>query len=105
MSTKRAVKIIKEQERNVPEITLKDDSEEDPKGWSTAVGSWVVEFKRQRRVESFPGFDSLFKDALLSGKAVIGTKPSARKKVSRGRRKKRFAYSAIEKESIWPTGN
>ena len=68
MSTQRAIKIIKEQERNVPEVTPTDDPAEDPKGWSTAVGSWVVEFKQQRRVESLPGFDSLFKDAQLSEK-------------------------------------
>ncbi len=105
MSTKRAVKIIKEQKRSVPEVTSKDDSAEDPKGWSTAVGSWVVEFKQQRRVELLPGFDSLFKDKLLSGKAVMGTKPGARKRVSKGIRKKRLAYSATEKELIWPTGD
>lgn len=102
MSTNRSVKIIKEQERNAPEITPKDDSAPDPNRWSTAVGSWVVEFQQQRRLESLPGFDSLFKDALLSGKADIGTKPSARKRVLTERKKKRLAHPASDKGSILP---
>ena len=93
MNKTRSVRIIKEQERSVPEVRSTADSADDPKGWSKAVGTWVVEFKQQRHIELLPGFDSLFKDALLGGKAVIGIKPSGRKRVSRAKRKKRLAYS------------
>jgi hypothetical protein len=101
MSTKRAVKIIKEQERRVPEITSKDNSAEDPKGWSTAVGSWVVEFKQQRHIELLPGFDSLFKDALISGEE-IGPRAGARRRGLKGRKRRRPTHSVTDKKLVWP---
>jgi hypothetical protein len=61
MDTKQAVKLIKNGERKVPETPAQVELAVDPKKWSTAVHSWVREFQRQRRGESLPPFDSLFK--------------------------------------------
>jgi len=102
MNKTRAVKIIKEQERNVPELTQTDDSAADPDRWSTAVSSWVLEFKQQRHIELLPGFDSLFKDSLLSGKAEIAPRTGARKRVSTGRNRKPLAGSVAVKKEGWP---
>ena len=102
MNKTRSVKIIKEQERKVPEITQTDDSAADPDRWSTAVSSWVMEFKQQRHIELLPGFDSLFKDSLLSGKAEIGPRTGARKRVSTGRNRKPQAGSVVVKKEGWP---
>lgn len=102
MSAKRAVKIIKEQERNVPDVRPTDDSAEGPQGWSRAVGTWVMEFKQQRHLELLPGFDSLFKDSLLSGKAEIAPRTGARKRVSTGRNRKPLAGSVAVKKEGWP---
>ena len=102
MNKTRSVKIIKEQERKVPEITQTDDSAPDPDRWSTAVSSWVVEFKQQRHIELLPGFDSLFKDALLSGKAEIGPRTGGPKRVSTGRKRRRLAGSVADKKEGWP---
>ena len=101
MNRTRSVKIIKEQERKAPKITQTEDSAADPNRWSTAVSSWVVEFQQQRHTELLPGFDSLFKDALLSGKE-IGPSAGAQRQVSRGRKRKRLAHSVTDKKAAWP---
>jgi hypothetical protein len=101
MNRTRSVKIIKEQERKAPEIAQTEDSAADPNRWSTAVSSWVVEFQQQRHIELLPGFDSLFKDALLSGKE-IGPRAGARRRVSTGRKRKRLAHSVTDKKAVWP---
>jgi hypothetical protein len=102
MNRTRPVKIIKEQERNAPEPHPEDDSAPDPNRWSAAVGSWVEEFQQQRHIELLPGFDSLFKDSLLSGKAQIGPKAGAQRRVSTGRKRKRPARSGAGKKAVWP---
>jgi hypothetical protein len=61
MDTKPAVKLIKNQERKGPDIQAKGEVAVDPNRWSTAVRSWVVEFQQNRRSESLPAFDNLFK--------------------------------------------
>ena len=101
MSTNRSVKIIKEQERNAPEAIPKDDSTPDPNRWSAAVGSWVEEFQQQRHIELLPEFDSLFKDALISGKE-IGHKAGAQRRVSKGRKRTRPTHSVTDKKLVWP---
>ena len=64
MNPTRAVKVIKNGERNDPDIQTEVESA-GPNIWSTAVRSWVTEFQeRERGGESTPAFDSLFKDAL-----------------------------------------
>lgn len=63
MNQKRSVKLIKNAERKEPEVEAEAESE-DPNKWSTEVRSWVTELREDRRVESLPAFDSLFKDEL-----------------------------------------
>ena len=68
MNTKSPVRHIKNAERRVLEI--QDEVAPGPNRWSTAVRSWVAEFRERDRSESLPAFDSLFKDALPeSGRA------------------------------------
>lgn len=62
MNVKRAVKIIKNGKRDVvPKIPSHVGSAGGPNRLSTAVKSWVLEFKKHRRNNSVPSFDSLFK--------------------------------------------
>jgi len=66
----RAIKVIKNAERKVPETRSRIGAAAKPDRSSQWVRSWVVEFKKTRRGESLIAFDSLFKDALLpSGQA------------------------------------
>ena len=58
----RTVKVIKSEEREDTVIQSESESTDNPDRWSTEVRSWVVEFKQNRRVESLPAFESLFKD-------------------------------------------
>jgi len=62
MTTTRSVKLIKNGDRKDPEIQAEVESAADPNKWSTEIRSWVDEFKQNRRVESLPAFESLFKD-------------------------------------------
>jgi hypothetical protein len=64
MTTKRAVKLIKNGERKEPEIEAEVDPATEPKIWSTEVRSWIVESQQNRHVESLQAFESLFKDEL-----------------------------------------
>jgi hypothetical protein len=61
MNTKPPVKIIKKEKREAPEVRAEVESAVDPNRWSTAVRSWVSDFQQNRRDESLPAFDSLFK--------------------------------------------
>jgi hypothetical protein len=65
MNTKPSVRLVKKEEPKDPEIQAKVESAAGPNRWSTAVRSWVGEFQQNRRGESRPAFDSLFKDARL----------------------------------------
>ena len=62
MKPARLIKRIKHAERKkgreIPvELAI------NPKRWSSAVRSWIVEFQERERDESLPAFDSLFEDA------------------------------------------
>ncbi len=59
MNTKGTIRIIKNDERNVPAIPVKA-APPGPTRWTTTVQSWVSEF-RKRRGDSARGFDSIFK--------------------------------------------
>jgi len=75
MNTPRLVKLIKKanrQDRRVPK-TVKSTPARNR--WSTAVRSWIVDFKDRDRSESLPAFDSLFKDGSPSPDA--GTESSS----------------------------
>ena len=64
INTTRSVKLIKNVEGKEPESEVEAESPADPNKWSTEVRSWVAELRQDRRVESLPAFDSLFKDEL-----------------------------------------
>ena len=64
MNTKLSVRLIKKKDRKGPGPQAEVESAVDPNRWSTAVRSWVIEFQQDRRGESLPAFDSLFKVAL-----------------------------------------
>lgn len=59
---KTKVKLIKKDDRNAPEAPVMPEASPDPREWSTAVKSWVAEFKQDRRDESQGAFESLFDD-------------------------------------------
>jgi hypothetical protein len=66
----RSVRLVKKHERIRPQPLTTVESVASPNRWSTAVRSWIVEFRRRDRSESLPAFDSLFKGALpQSGRA------------------------------------
>ncbi len=66
----RSVRLVKKHERIRPQLLATVESVVGPNRWSTAVRSWVAEFRERDRSESLPAFDSLFKDALpQSGRA------------------------------------
>jgi len=54
---KAKVKLIKKEDRNGPASPVEAEASADPKEWSTAVKSWVKEFQKDRRDESFEAFD------------------------------------------------
>ena len=54
------VKLIKKEDRNGPASPVEPDASANPREWSTAVKSWVREFKQDRHEESLEAFDSLF---------------------------------------------
>ena len=58
-----SVKLIKKAERETPMAPAETEFV-DPNRWSKTVRSWVNEFQQDRRDESLPAFDSLFKDEL-----------------------------------------
>jgi len=64
MNTKPLVKLVKKAEPKTPEVQTQARFFIDSNRWSTAVRSWVSEYQQDRRGESLPAFDSLFKDAL-----------------------------------------
>ena len=64
MNQPRSVKLIKKPEPKEPEDQAEVDSPEDPNKWSTEIRSWVTELRQDRRVESLPAFESLFKEEL-----------------------------------------
>ena len=59
---KDKVKLIKKEDRNGPQLPVEPEASVDPREWSTAVKSWVKDFKQDRRNESLEAFDSLFDD-------------------------------------------
>jgi len=61
----RAIKLIKNADRKVPETRSGIRAAARPNRSSQGVRSWIVEFKKTRRGESLIAFDSLFKEALL----------------------------------------
>ncbi|MCM3870481.1 MAG: hypothetical protein ND895_07310 [Pyrinomonadaceae bacterium] len=63
-NTTRSVKLIKNAEGKEPENQVDAEPPADPNKWSTEVRSWVAELRQDRRVESLPAFESLFKDEL-----------------------------------------
>jgi hypothetical protein len=58
-----SVKLIKKAERETPDAQAEIEFF-DPNRWSKAVHSWVREFQQDRREESLPAVDSLFKEEL-----------------------------------------
>ena len=56
------VKLIKKEDRTSPAPTAEPESNPDPREWSTAVKSWVKEFKEDRLDESPAAFQNLFDD-------------------------------------------
>ena len=68
MNTKPAVRVIRDKERRVPKIQARAGSAAGPNRWSAAVKSWIVEFRQRDQNETLPSFDSLFTDALESGR-------------------------------------
>ena len=64
INTTRPVKLIKNAEGKEAESQPENESPADPNKWSTEVRSWVAELRQDRRVESLPAFESLFKDEL-----------------------------------------
>jgi hypothetical protein len=63
MSTVRSIKLIKHANRKDRRMPIVVKSTPNRNQWSTAVRSWVVDFKDRDRSESLPAFDSLFNDA------------------------------------------
>ncbi|MEP6818087.1 MAG: hypothetical protein ABJA18_01045 [bacterium] len=59
---KDKVKLIKKEDRNGPPLPVEPEASTDPREWSTAVKSWVKDFKQDRRNESLEAFDNLFDD-------------------------------------------
>jgi hypothetical protein len=64
MNPPRLIKLIKKPERKESESQPEVESAEDPGKWTTEIRSWVAELRQDRRVESLPAFDSLFKEEL-----------------------------------------
>lgn len=60
---KAKVKLIKKEDRTGEASPVEPEALVDPREWSTAVKSWVREFKQDRRDESLEAFDSLFEDS------------------------------------------
>lgn len=61
MSTKSPVKLIKKEKPEDREVQTEVEFADNPNRWSKAVRSWVTEFRQDRREETLPAFDSLFK--------------------------------------------
>ncbi|MEP6569628.1 MAG: hypothetical protein ABJC10_07635 [Acidobacteriota bacterium] len=57
------IKLIKKEDRTVPSPAVQPDACDDPREWSTAVKSWVKEFKQDRDDESAGAFENLFDDS------------------------------------------
>jgi hypothetical protein len=64
-NTMRAIKLIKNADRKVPETRSMIRAAGRPDRSSHGVRSWIVEFKKTRRGDALIAFDNLFKDALL----------------------------------------
>jgi hypothetical protein len=62
----RLARLIKKANRKDRRNPIAGKSIPNRNRWSTAVRSWVVDFKDRDRSETLPAFDSLFKDALPS---------------------------------------
>jgi len=75
MKTARSAKLIKKANRKDRRRPIAVKSTPNRNRWSTAVRSWIVDFKDRDRSESLPAFDSLFKDASPSSDA--GTESSS----------------------------
>jgi hypothetical protein len=54
------VKLIKKADRDAIVPSLEPRATPDAKEWSTAVKSWVVEFQKDKEIDSLEAFDSLF---------------------------------------------
>jgi hypothetical protein len=75
MKTARSAKLIKRANRKDRRMPIAVKSTPNRNRWSTAVRSWIVDFKDRDRSESLPAFDSLFKDGSPSPDA--GTESSS----------------------------
>jgi hypothetical protein len=64
MNQTRSVKLIKNGKLKELDSQIEVELAADPNKWSTEVRSWVAELRQDRRVESLPAFDSLFKEKL-----------------------------------------
>jgi hypothetical protein len=64
LSPTRSVKLVKNAEGKEIESQPEVETPADPNKWSTEVRSWVTALRQDRRVESLPAFESLFKDEL-----------------------------------------
>ena len=60
---KAKVRLIKKEDRVGPASLIQPEAIPDPREWSTAVKSWVKEFKEERHDESLEAFDNLFPDS------------------------------------------
>jgi hypothetical protein len=60
MNTAQSIKLVKKAKRKGQVIPIAVAL--DPRRWSRAVRSWVVDYQKRDRYESLPAFDSLFKD-------------------------------------------
>jgi len=69
MKTARLAKLIKKANRKDRRMPIAVKSTPNRNRWSTAVRSWIVDFKDRDRSESLPAFDSLFNDAAPSSDA------------------------------------
>ena len=57
------VKLIKKKDRNAPPPVVEAEESSDPKEWSSAVKSWVKEFKADRREGALEALDGLVSDS------------------------------------------
>jgi len=66
MNRARLVRLVKKVNRKDRRMSIAVKPTSNRNRWSTAVRSWIVEYKDRDRTESLPAFDSLFSDAALS---------------------------------------
>jgi hypothetical protein len=61
MNTNSSVKLVKKAKPKNPAIQTEVEVVDNPNRWSRAVQSWISEFRQDRRAETMPAFNSLFK--------------------------------------------